>query len=57
MAKQDLIDQIIQANQYDGGLVQDGWETTELTVRHFHPALADQILARLKEMDERGEIL
>lgn len=51
MAKQDQIDQIIQANQYDGGLVQDGWETTELTVRHFHPALADQILARLEAME------
>lgn len=47
----DLIDQIIAANHYDGGLDQDGWETTELTVRHFHPALADQILARLEAME------
>lgn len=43
------IPKLIEREQYDGILEQDGWETAELTIRHNHDSrIAAAIIKRLE---------
>lgn len=47
--KEIHLDEIIDADDLIGLQAQDGWETTELTVKDKYAWNADAILARLRE--------